>query len=1334
MPEALFAPLPERDLFTGLDPNTPIAPQQSTQYRGLEIEKHEDGSLKLFDFQDVLLAPARGVEGLVRSIGDLANVLPGVDIDLSSDRYLGRSKSLAGGLVEVVTQFAIPFGATSKALSLISKGLTISRAGVAASLAQRAGLLGSTVLRNTLSGVGADVLAFGGHEERLSNLIQQVPGLRNPVSEFLAARPDDSEALGRFKNVLEGLALGGAIDTLVGGVRAIKNYRTALAEGASVKEAAEILAKTGPAPEEVAKALEASPALQETAQKSEPLAASLFEEGEIKEATSALDPPPPTPKQRVKATEEELKAGNDRYQKLVREARKRRNRREVANKQFLKLDEAVEGFRSPDVFKNQFRQIFKEAPEQVAVAISEFDRLTKVSPALKALLGKNLNKVPKEVKALLGFHSSRKFLNLTYTTGSDEVNAVIQSLGNVLSQTIFKQAEPDAILEALPYVADLTNSDTLTVANKAAAHLESVASAQGFMTAATIVQQSEAAAFADDVVRLLDTGEGLVQAENRLARLAIIGYSQGALGEGFGRGLRARKIVVGKELLDIGGTVLTKAREGQLESLIGKKEIRRRLNQLATLSRLEPDEQASLAARWAGMDFLERGIAVSNEVVITNLLSGLKTATTTALFPLAHGLYVPLEHILGGTLTAGVGALTRNQGIRDAGLHLVRRELASIFAGVKGLADAVRFRKFGESFQYAGKVAKDEFLSQARGTGRSGGPIITQAGRAELPETSILSSKYLLPGGADNRFAPIFDKLLAVYKFPVTLIKSADELTRQLSARTYIFGESFANAIDNGLDRASAIAHAEDNLDKAFLNGQLLTEQGLVRKAQEAVEASGFKTAPDETGAQAYSRAIKEKVKELRDAHNFHELSPITDAALARAGEIAATTPQPEGSVFGSVSKFVQEHPFFRILLPFTNTPANFARFVGQRQPLDAFGSVGEWFLRSNFGKRSPAIEELRLRNAKEFFGGDNVKKAEVIGRLFTGTTVLSGALLAANGGVITGGGPRDRSARQLLLATGWQPYSIKTENGYVQYSRVDPVSTLVSLSADLVDLAKFNRGGPDADDAITTAASALIMSIGRNIASKTYLTGLQSAIEAFTQGDRSAANWVQSLVPAAVIPRVVQSVRSVTDDPVLRDARSIIDELAERTPWLSSRIPPQRNLFGEPIVQSLGLGADPDTVASLWLDLFVPVTYREVKDDVVNTELRTLAHGFNPPPETRLGITLRDYESRGQDAHDRWSQLHGSVRLRGKTLQEALRDLISSSKYKSLPDDPALFDRRPKVAAISSLIQEYREEAWTQTLREYPLLARDVKTLLRQRERAVGQGNSDNPFARLGQ
>jgi len=141
---------------------------------------------------------------------------------------VSEPQTVVGALTRGVGTFLLGFVPVAKALQ-ITKGAATAKVG-----------------KTLLAGGIADFFVFDGQAERLSNLIQEVPILNNPVSQYLAATPGDTEVEGRLKNVLEGAGLEiGMVGAFIGALKGIRGLRKA--KSATVEEltTAGVAAKAG---------------------------------------------------------------------------------------------------------------------------------------------------------------------------------------------------------------------------------------------------------------------------------------------------------------------------------------------------------------------------------------------------------------------------------------------------------------------------------------------------------------------------------------------------------------------------------------------------------------------------------------------------------------------------------------------------------------------------------------------------------------------------------------------------------------------------------------------------------------------------------------------------------------------------------------------------------------------------------------------------------------------------------------------------------------------------------------------------------------------------------
>lgn len=183
------------------------------------FEQEREDELSFWDsVGDIALAPVRGVLGAAEGVYSLADTLLFDFLPDAEENFgLGGSKSFAGSAIETLFQFGAGFAAPGVGgLSIASK---LGRVGKIKKLSDATDKViksqqaanrfipalllarGKDAVRYGVAGEIAGFTVFQGHEQRLSNLIQEFPSLENPISEFLAADEDDPELVGRLKDL-----------------------------------------------------------------------------------------------------------------------------------------------------------------------------------------------------------------------------------------------------------------------------------------------------------------------------------------------------------------------------------------------------------------------------------------------------------------------------------------------------------------------------------------------------------------------------------------------------------------------------------------------------------------------------------------------------------------------------------------------------------------------------------------------------------------------------------------------------------------------------------------------------------------------------------------------------------------------------------------------------------------------------------------------------------------------------------------------------------------------------------------------------------------------------
>jgi len=237
--------------------------------------------------------------------------------------------------------------------------------------------------------------------------------------------------------------------------------------------------------------------------------------------------------------------------------------------------------------------------------------------------------------------------------------------------------------------------------------------------------------------------------------------------------------------------------------------------------------------------------------------------------------------------------------------------------------------------------------------------------------------------------------------------------------------------------------------------------------------------------------------------------------------------------------------PGMRYAIPFTRTPTNIAKYGIERTPL---------------GFLKLFRQDIKTAEWSDEFAAPLV-----------GTAVMAFAYILAKSGLITGSGPKDKDEREALYRTGWQPNSVNLqafggEDAWLRIDRFEPISSLLNMAADVAEQ-KFDK---DTDFSDVFAAAAF--SISRNLASKTFLSGLSNLMDAVSDPQRYGDNYVKMMAGSVIPGLIAGATRAI--EPDLKITKTPTDAIKERIPGLRDSLYSRRDIWGEKIERAGGTGA----------------------------------------------------------------------------------------------------------------------------------------------------------------
>lgn len=1277
--------------------------------------------------KDLALAIPRGVEGFGQSIYNLADSVVGDALPDYNERFLGRSETMVGGLVEGATQFMTGFvpimgglgklgkvaslnAKTKGAASLIAKGsshLKPNQLKAVSSLKPKT----QTVLKGLGASTATDFLAFDGQEERLSDLIQQFPALKNPVTEFLQADEKDTQVEGRLKNVLEGLFVEAGIGAIavpfVKGIKLIKNRNKNMAKGMTKVEAQEKALKDSDLTEDEI-TTEYVPREQAAKERAEEDALmdemggdygspdmDVQRQGDFDESANIpADTPlderglarPPEERDLPEMPEDSarpLDPTDDPNPYVDPDADEpiggRIGGKEVDEIPDTKPKETGEEKLETDLYNDVLTTVrkvldkagnFIEGGEQaIKSAYRGFRSQSERAMFTKALAEERLARAKKAgtlpsttADELVGI--SRDRIDILNSGDVNGVEAAIKRLKNDPEKLTEFRIRQDALYEIQEYAA------------------ENVAEA---------AKNFKAVKEAD-----LKTGSGGVEKARTelfiaLEQLTDAQQLWAEVGREYSLGLLSRRFLYKKGHSKLAGTkaledkrqgfdfdrperATKEAMESYRDRMTGSINEDKMVNILIAATNAQ-DMQHMLK----GMNKLNAKQRLHNsaDMVKEYWLNSLLSAPSTQ-----------LVNIMGNFLT---------QGIRQAEVI--------VGAAMRGDTNLVRANMnltyYFESFQ--------EALTLARKTMTTNEAVTIPDRRAFLEtnfdQRSITAKNVGLDD--DSTMGKAFNWLGEWVGLPSRFLLTGDEFFKALNYRHYVRTELSVAGYEKGLRGEDLAKYVEDRFQASVTKtGAMYSEDALYREANiEADKARSTKYGTIGLKHGERRKFIDNYMDENRSKMDgFSETEQETILNGAKQATLINTHTQD--AKYGSmkeITKIINDNPLLTYVVPFVRTPANILKFALGRTGLKAvdfktYKRVGE--LRQSERKAMELQQKLNSGERREI--------AEIQGQLATaaGMTSLGFFYAMNNSEFITGFGPRDKEQREAWKNAGNQEYSIRVGDTWYSYQRLDPFATMIGIYADLIE---GSRSGELDGDQASNVFALLALTFQNNITNKSYVQGIDNLFQVLRDPMKNGSRFVGNIA-AGFMPNVMNHAMNYQEDRILRETRGTLDYMMKRTPYLNKRLMPKRDIFGDVMTM-------PTSGIRGVLD---PIYRKEVSTDLVNHEFANLSHGFSMPSDKILGsVDMHKYENEGgQTAYDRMVEIAGTTKIDGMTQKEALRKLIQTPEYQAmnLEGDDALGIKSPRVKALQRVMSRYRRRAKSLTLNEFSELRNAYTTTLEQR------------------
>lgn len=1146
-----------------------------------------------------------------------------------------KSESVVNGIAQSVTQFGVGFIGLGK-IKYVAQG--------AAWLG--GAMKGGRFVADTARGAAAGGIFMDPHEERLSNLVEQYPALRNPITNYLAARPEDSAAEGRMKNALEGVVMDAALASALSLVaKGIKLYRAGDVKGANT-----VSTKADAAFEKAAQA---------ASDENTGRAAALRRE--MEGGTDPLGDEFPgglSPESAGSSLEGAAKGVGD-------ASPLEGNRNTGAGSTAVGP--------GPD---RGLPQAEGGGANGAASTRTSADALTPGSGEITARHGGDGQPEPTNQGGVAPSTGGERQHERSGSTGGNVIGDgqaprpthedVAASLARLAedNNAIRQYGSRDDAIEAgyrfasprdagiIPWQKLRTTEETRAwmdqLIEQRSAHINTVrgGNAKGIQSdkavEAMVVQR--AADWKEDPAELFGAlkmaGDGAPQLAANMETSFLIANRayQDAYdlavrinAENYtGFGSRGEALAALQQRVAMATTMYANGKAIVSNSARTMRRMRGEFRitdqQLANIHASDPESLKDLIAGTGGnaRALAEAGQLstvrrITDEVATlqaANLLWGWKTQVINFATSAAQLLWRPLEVNLGA-------AVLKRTALRGDEAAMVQ-------------ADNLR-RQSVREVTYLGSVLSDGWHAAVRAWIDGDSALIPHSQEAFTLGAGGGTSKHI------SEIVPAYREIKSIDDLAFNALESWTTLKTAtgVSLRTLGAADEMVKTM-----RYRAIV-----MSKASLEAE---NRGLVAGSR---EYGGFIAKRLDDSFDDLGRGVD------RDALNE-----------AKASTFQQDLPTNEQTWVGSLSRMyssgVTQAPLLRLITPFIKTPTNLMRYGV---------------------KLTPGVNLLQREYTHALSGQAGLEaQARATGQMTLGLMLTSTALSLYASGRLVGAGPQNPEQKRQWLAQGNRPNSLTwtDDDGVKQFlelNRYDPINMPFLIVADAASIMTSGHLREEEEAGLTMS---IVLSLSHIIRDKTYLRGISDAVQAFTD-DRKLSAFPRRFAPGFLPFSSLMS--SVNPDPVMHEVRSVTEALMAKVPGLSATLPPQRDFLGDVVLAPTGFASAQQNSGPLMREL---------------DQMFAVTGTYLSPPAARGastgGVDLRDItlKKNGRSAYDTYQELAGHP-PGAPSLKDTLTRVVEDKQFQALPHGPSMVNGT-RESAVTDVVMKYRQGAWQKMLAEH--------------------------------